>query len=198
MLVSRLPDNCVVVDAGANIGLVAVPIAQAVLLRGGVVHAFEVQRMLCYALCGSAALNDLENLIVRNQALGSTIGTLGAGRPDYSRPQDFGAFSLIDQAGPHPDQGEVVPIDCLGLPRLDFLKVDVEGMEIEVLRGARSSIERYLPWGWVEYWNVNIDDIKAQFAGLGYKFYIMDRLNMLCAPADRLARLDIPITAREA
>jgi FkbM family methyltransferase len=196
-LVSRLPDNCVVVDAGANIGLVAVPVAQAVLPRGGVVHAFEVQRMMCYALCGSAALNDLENLIVRNQALGATIGTLGAGKPDYGRPQDFGMFSLIDQAGPQLEQVEVVTVDSLGLPRLDFLKVDVEGMEIEVLKGARGSIERHLPWGWVEYWKVNVDDIKAQFVGLEYKFYIMDNLNMLCAPADKLARLNIAVTARE-
>jgi FkbM family methyltransferase len=197
MLVSRLPDHSVVVDAGANIGLVAVPVAQALLSRGGVVHAFEVQRMLCYALCGSAALNDLENLIVHNQALGSIIGTVAVGKPDYSRPQDFGLFSLVGQAGPKPAQIEMVTIDSLALARLDFLKVDVEGMEIEVLTGARGSIERHLPWAWIEYWKVNIDDIKAQFAGLGYRFYIMDSLNMLCAPADRLARLGIPVTARE-
>lgn len=197
-LVSRLQDNCVVVDAGANIGLVAVPAAQVVRARGGVVHAFEVQRMLCYALCGSAALNDLENLIVRNQALGSTIGTLRAGKPDYGRPQDFGLLSLVDQSEPQPETVEVVTIDLLGLPRLDFLKIDVEGMEIDVLQGARSSIQQHQPWGWIEYWKVNIDDIKAQFAGLGYKFYIMDDLNMLCAPPDRLALLNIAITAREA
>ena len=198
MLVSRLPDNCVVVDAGANIGLVAVPAAHAVQSRGGVVHAFEVQRMLYYALCGSAALNDLENLIVCNQALGSAIGTIGVGKPDYSRPQDFGLLSLVNQNGPQPETVEVVTINSLRLPRLDFLKIDVEGMEIEVLKGARSSIEQHRPWGWIEYWKVTIDDIKAQFAGLDYKFYIMDNLNMLCAPADRLARLDIAITAQVA
>jgi len=197
-LVGGLPDNCVVVDAGANIGLVALPVAQAVLPRGGVVHAFEAQRMMCYALCGSAALNDLENLIVRNQALGSALGTVAAGKPDYGKPQDFGTFSLLGQAGPLLEQVEVVTVDSLGLPRLDFLKIDVEGMEIEVLQGARGSIERHLPWGWVEYWKVNIDDIKAQFAGLGYKFYIMDTLNMLCAPADRLALQKISVTAPEA
>jgi FkbM family methyltransferase len=198
MLLSRLPDNCVVVDAGANIGLVAVPAALAVQTRGGVVHAFEVQRMLCYALCGSAALNDLENLIVRNQALGSTIGTLGAGKPDYSRPQDFGLFSLVNQNEPQPETIDVVTIDSLNLPRLDFLKVDVEGMEVEVLKGARGSIEQHQPLGWIEYWKVNIDDIKEQFVGLDYKFYIMDGLNMLCAPTGRLAQFKIAITAREA
>ena len=190
-LVGQLPENCVVVDAGANIGLVAVPVAQAVLPRGGVVHAFEVQRMMFYALCGSAALNDLENLFVYNQALGSAVGTLGAGRPDYGQPQDFGQFSLIDQSGAQPEQVEVVTVDSLALPRLDFFKIDVEGMEIEVLKGARNSIERHLPLAWIECWKVGVDEIKEQFVGLEYEFYAMDHLNLFCVPARKLTQLNI-------
>jgi FkbM family methyltransferase len=197
-VVGQLPENCVVVDAGANIGLVAIPIAKAVFSRGGVVHAFEAQRMMFYALCGGAALNDLENLIVHDQALGAAIGTLGAAKLDYGKPQDFGLFSLIDQASEQPDRVQVVTIDSLGLPRLDFLKIDVEGMEIEVLKGAHDSIKRHLPWGWIEYWKLDINDIKAQFVGLDYKFYIMDKLNMLCAPACKLADLKLTIRAPEA
>jgi len=193
-LVERLPENCVVVDAGANIGLVAVPVAQELLPRGGVVHAFEVQRMMFYALCGSAALNDLENLFVHHQALGSAIGTLGAGRLDYGQPQDFGLFSLVDQSAAQPDQVEVVTVDSLALPRLDFFKIDVEGMEIEVLKGARDSIERYLPLAWIEYWKVGIDDIKAQFAGLEYEFHTIDGLNMLCAPVGKLKQLNVVVS----
>jgi len=193
-MVQRLPENCVVVDAGANIGLVAVPMAQEVLPRGGVVHAFEVQRMMFYALCGSAALNDLENLYVYHKALGSAIGTLGAGRPDYGHPQDFGLFSLVDQSAAQPDQVEVVTVDSVGLPRLDFFKIDVEGMEIEVLKGARRSIERYLPLVWIEYWKVGIDAIKAQFTGIEYEFHTVDGLNMLCAPAGKLRQLNVLVS----
>jgi|SRR5579862_5579063 len=195
-LINLLPESCVVVDAGANIGLVALPVAQAVLARGGVVHAFEVQRMLYYALCGSAALNDLENLIVHNRALGRSSGILSAGKPDYGKPQDFGMFSLVEQDDARPERVECVTVDSLDLPRLDFLKVDVEGMEIDVLDGARASIDRHLPWCWIEYWKVNLADIKARFDGLDYKFYIMDKLNMLCAPAGKMGRLRI--TAAEA
>jgi FkbM family methyltransferase len=197
-LVGQLPEKCIVVDAGANVGLISIPIAKAVLPRGGVVHAFEMQRMMFYALCGSAALNDLENLIVRNQALGSAIGTLGAAKPDYSKPGDFGLFSLLDQATAQPERVEMVTIDSLGLPRLDFLKIDVEGMEIEVLKGARDSIKRHQPWGWVEYWKVDINAIKAQFAGLDYKFDMMDELNMLCAPVGKLEQRKLTIVAQEA
>jgi FkbM family methyltransferase len=190
-IISVLPENCIALDAGANIGLVAIPIARALQSRNGLVHAFEVQRMLFYALCGSVALNDLENLIVHNKALGMTVGTLGLSAVDYAKPQDFGLFSLIDQGMQPATNIDVVTIDSLNLPRLDFLKIDVEGMEIAVLNGARRSIENYNPWVWVEYWKVSIDDIKQQFAGLNYTFYIMDGLNMLCVPHGKLGPLQI-------
>jgi FkbM family methyltransferase len=197
-IVKTLPENCVVVDAGANIGFVCVPVAEEVLARGGVVHAFEVQRMIYYALCGSAALNDLENLHLYNMALGGAVGKMKSGKLDYGMEQDFGLFSLVNQDNPR-DFGEVAvtTIDSLKLPRLDFFKIDVEGMEIDVLRGARDTIQKYAPWCWVEYWKVDINDIKRQFAGLDYKFFLMDKLNMLCAPTARLKRTKIKIAADE-
>ena len=190
-IVSHLPANCVIVDAGANIGLVAVPIAQAVLPRNGVVHAFEAQRMMHYALCGSAALNDLENLYIYNKALGAERGILKAAKPNYAQPQDFGLFSLTQQDEALPERIEVVTIDSLELPGLDFLKVDVEGMEIEVLKGTRGCLERYRPCCWIEYWKVEISEIKAAFEGLDYRFYRMDPLNLLCLPTGKLPHLTV-------
>jgi FkbM family methyltransferase len=141
-IVNLLPQNCVVVDAGANIGLVSIPIAQSIKNRGGVVHSFEPQRMMAYALCGAVALNDLENLFVYHLALGATIDSIRMTKLDYGKPQDFGMVSLVEQ--PVDEQFELVelmPIDELNLSRLDFLKVDVEGMEIEVLKGGRNLIQ---------------------------------------------------------
>lgn len=187
-IIGSLPESCVVVDAGANIGFVSVPIAREILDRGGTVYAFEVQRMLYYALCGTAALNDLENLHAHNWALGSAVGTLKAEKPDYGAPQDFGMFSLVNQNDLRaPEDVAVATVDSLALPRLDFFKIDVEGMEIEVLKGARETIRTWQPWCWIEYWKVDVNDIKAQFSDLDYEFYPMDQLNLLCAPRERLA-----------
>ena len=197
-VVATLPPGCVIVDAGANIGLVSIPLAQAVRTKAGAVHAFEVQRMMFYALCGSAALNDLGNLHVYNQALGATAGFVAAGQPDYGAPQDFGLYSLAGPAiGAAPEQVTMVTIDALGLQRLDLLKIDVEGMEPEVLAGARNAIAEFLPWCWVEYWKVDIASIKAGFAGLDYKFFPMDPLNLLCAPAAKLAASGLVIEGCE-
>jgi hypothetical protein len=45
---------------------------------------------------------------------------------------------------------QLVTIDSLALPRLRLLKVDVEGMEHDVITGARASIERLRPAVYIE------------------------------------------------
>ncbi len=69
-------------------------------------------------------------------------------------------------------------------------------MEIDVLKGGRNTIEQYLPWCWIEYWKVDVQALKAQFEGLDYEFYLMDDLNMLCAPREKLAASPLSINAK--
>ena len=186
-IVDTLPNGAFVVDAGANIGLVAIPLAERLKPRGGTVLAFEVQRMIYYALCAGAALNDLDNLFTFHQGLGSHARVERLASPDYGVPQDFGMYSLLNQPPERNEAVQITTLDDLGLPRLDFLKIDVEGMEMEVLAGAKGMIGRHRPWCWVEYWMVGAETIAGAFAGLGYECYVVDQLNMLCAPAERLA-----------
>lgn len=197
-IVHTLPDQSVTIDAGANIGLVCIPIALTVAPKSGVVHAVEDQRPLLYALCGTTVLNDLSNLHVHQLGLGAARSVLELPPIDYGRPQDFGSISLVGVPGSGKgDRVQIVTIDSLGMHRLDFLKIDVEGMEIEVLTGARLTIESFQPWVWVEYWKTHVDDIKHQFDGLNYRFFVLDQLNMLCAPAVRAAGVPIPANAVE-
>ena len=194
-IVRTLPAGAITVDGGANIGLIAIPLALALAANGGKVIAFEAQRMMFYALCGGAALNDLENLEAFNKALGAKAGRIRVPRVNYGVEQDFGTVTLTGE----PAEGEevdLVAIDSLGLPRLDFLKIDVEGMEIDVLKGAATTIRQYHPWCWIEYWKVGEDRIKSVFHGQRYKFFRMDELNMLCAPGER-ASSEIKIHAPE-
>jgi FkbM family methyltransferase len=186
-VVNVLPDGAVCVDAGANIGLVAIPIAQALKPRGGRVAAFEVQRMLFYALCGAAALNDLDNLFAYHAGLGGVERQAAFDPPDYSIAQDYGTLSLARGKGEGAEIVDIVPIDNLGLSRVDFLKIDVEGMEPEVIAGARQTILKHRPWCWVEYFVLGLDKVKEAFAPFpDYEFRVMDELNVLCAPREKL------------
>jgi len=62
----------------------------------------------------------------------------------------------------------MVSIDSLALPRLDLLKVDVERMEMDVLVGARETIERCRPALMVEWIKVGIPEITAFIEPIGY------------------------------
>lgn len=186
-IADTLPDGAFAVDAGANVGLVSIPLAQRLKPRRGTVLAYEVQRMIYYALCAGAVLNDLDNLFTFHQGLGAASRIERIAASDYGAPQDFGMYSLLNQPAERDEAVQIMAVDELGLPRLDLFKIDVEGMEMEVLAGARRTISRHRPWCWVECWMVGAETIASAFAGLDYACYRLDDLNLLCAPADRLA-----------
>ncbi|AXF22596.1 FkbM family methyltransferase [Burkholderia pyrrocinia] len=181
-VIDQLPDGAIAVDGGANAGLVCVPIAHRLRARGGRVYAFEPQRTLFHALGGTVVLNELDNLHLLNMGLASCNGTMKVPDVDYGQDADFGTVSLVDGQSSGGTPTPVVRLDSLGLPRLDFLKLDIEGMEIDALRGARQLIETHLPWCWIEYWKVGEAPIIDTFTGLDYTFYRIDGLNMLCVP----------------
>jgi hypothetical protein len=62
-----------------------------------------------------------------------------------------------------------VSIDSLALERLDFVKIDVEGMEIDVLRGARATLERCKPIVMAEVIKSDLQGLVAYLQGLGYE-----------------------------
>jgi len=157
--------------------------------------------MLYNALCGTVALNDLENVSVFNQCLGRERGFLEVPAQDYSKTSDFGTLSLSEQpittSKPKLSAVPIERIDDLGLVRLDFLKIDVEGMEIDVLMGGSKTIDQYRPWCWIEYWRCDKKELMSFFAKRNYMIYRMDDLNVLCAPIDKLdesrLRIDAPL-----
>jgi FkbM family methyltransferase len=198
-IVNSLSEGSIILDIGANIGLVGVPLAKLVKEKNGTVYCFEVQKMIYYALCGTVALNDLDNLHVFNYGLGSTKTKLSVPIPDYSKEEDYGEVSLVL---PHIldkytnfESVDIDTIDNLNLPRLDFIKIDVEGMEIEVLKGGVETIKKYRPWCWIEQWRVDKDTLISQFNNIDYTIYQMDFLNVIACPNEKLSTLGLTINA---
>mgnify|MGYP001645040635 FL=1 len=72
----------------------------------------------------------------------------------------------------------MLSIDILNLPRIDLIKMDVEGMEIEVLDGASESIAKNKPIMLVEILKTGRDKIVDFFKDLNYEFFIED-INLL-------------------
>lgn len=131
----------VALDVGANIGALTVAMAHQVQTTGAVV-AFEPQRAIYDILCNNLRLNGLTNVRALRQAAGSEPGTLRVPPLDYAGANNFGGVSL---GGAEGEDVPVVTIDSLNLPRLRLLKIDVEGMEVEALSGARATIALLQP-----------------------------------------------------
>jgi FkbM family methyltransferase len=137
-----------VLDVGANVGTVTLPLARQVGPAGHV-FAFEPQRLILQALCATLTLNGLTNVRAIHAAVGRESGTLRVPALDATRPGNYGAFAVK----PGETVGEKVPLttlDSLELTHCDLVKIDVEGQDYEVLLGAEQTVARCRPHVYME------------------------------------------------
>ena len=140
-LCNAIVEGSFVVEVGANIGTHTVPMAQKVGKKGHLL-VFEPQRVLHHMLCGNLAINALWNVTTERVALGSKKGTSLVPLIDYSEPGNFGSVEMSETEG---EPVALMRLDDYPIPALHFLKIDVEGMELEVLKGATELIKKYRP-----------------------------------------------------
>jgi FkbM family methyltransferase len=137
----RIGAGAVFVDAGANIGAYTVPASRQVGPNGRVV-AFEAHPVTYAYLARNIVLNTLGNVVGLNNALGSKPGWV---EMDYQRSNP-GETHVAADSTPTGTRVELVTLDDtmtrLGIARIEYLKIDVEGYELQVLRGARGIIDR--------------------------------------------------------
>jgi FkbM family methyltransferase len=171
----------IVIDVGANIGSFALPVAAAFPQQD--VICFEAQRLVSYQLCGAVALNGFSNVEVRHAAVSDHAGVLEFAAPNYAVETNIGAMSLdsrINGIRGACTQGAVervqmIRLDDLPISDLRLLKIDVEGMELAVLRGAEALLARnsYPPilcecWN-AEWFEADRLALFAWFAQHGYQ-----------------------------
>ncbi|KRB32104.1 MULTISPECIES: FkbM family methyltransferase [Mesorhizobium] len=147
---TALPNAAVVFDIGSNIGMTAVVAAKQGAAK---VYAFEpdpnVFSFLLDTVKANAALVDAHNI-----ALGSKEGTLSF----FSNPDSASASHLVTEntLGHSPTHRvRMSTFDAFvtshQIHRIDFIKIDVEGFEIDVLWGARETIPRLKPSLLIEF-----------------------------------------------
>jgi len=136
-----------VVEAGANIGSITVPLAR-VVGAGGRLIAFEPQRVAFTLLCANCALNELGQIEPRRAAVGATPGEIVVPVLPQDRALNFGGVALSGSGSG--DRVPVVRIDDLGLDACRLIMADVEGMEASVIKGARDTIGMHRPILYVE------------------------------------------------
>ncbi len=83
-------------------------------------------------------------------------------------------------------------IDEIGLPRVDFMKIDIEGMEMEALEGARQTIERSRPMMLIERIKADPTQLITWLEHRGYKV-VQVGINMLAIHTSDKTLADIKI-----
>ena len=158
-----------VLEIGANIGAHTVELSHLVG-PGGMVHAFEPQRLMFQLLCANLALNSRRNVSAHPVAVGETRAVARIPAPDPTQPANFGGVSLRT-GGPGEDV-PVVRIDDITVASCQVMKIDVEGMEVPALRGARETIRRLRPILYVENDRpANSPTLIALLLEFGYRLY---------------------------
>lgn len=135
------PGDCVV-DVGANLGYYATLFGGLVGPEGRVL-AIEANPANADLCARNLAQNHLDGVVTLERA---AAGPEGSSALLYMSRNNFGAHTMVKPDGDaEAVRVEVIPIDALvaDWPRLDFIKIDVEGYEPFVFAGARAALARF-------------------------------------------------------
>ena len=177
-------DGVVAVDCGANIGVHTVEWAKRMHGWGEVI-AIEAQERIFYALAGNIAINNCFNARAMHAAVAAKTGTMRVPTPDYLTAASFGSLELrpradtefigqpIDYSDERSTAIRTVTVDSLGLARIDLIKIDVEGMELEAIEGADGSLARSRPVLIVEAIKSDKANLRTVLEQRGYRLFEM-------------------------
>ena len=150
LMLRELQPDSVLFDIGANVG--AFTLAAASQLPEGEVHAFEPWPVHLGRLCANIRLNGFANVHVNPFALGKEKQTATLHIID---PVNTGMATLYPgENGPNIPSVDQTLISCQvlddyvrerGMARIDMMKIDVEGSELNVLKGGRKTLEHFRP-----------------------------------------------------
>ena len=178
-------------DVGANIGTHSVALAK----RFGnkiTIRAFEAQRQVYYTLCGNIAINGLDNVICEFTAVSDVSNDIiEIQLPDYNSINNFGGVELI-QAEHSDNQNMSKPItEFIKTTALDsykdevdFIKMDVEGMEHLALEGARYMLAANRPVCFIEMMKTDQSKVKSIFKELNYIAYAYKKDDWIFCPEE--------------
>ncbi|MTI17013.1 FkbM family methyltransferase [Rhodobacteraceae bacterium RKSG542] len=161
-----VPEGSTVIDIGANIGNHS--LYWATQAKAARVIAFEPVAGIYGTLIGNIEANGLDEII---EAYPFALGDKGGRGAIYAYdPSNLGGTAIRSD-----QQGDLIitPLDDmdLGLERLDLMKIDVEGFELAVLKGAATTLKRFRPALFVESFEGEFAMVKQHLQDSGYRLF---------------------------
>ena len=178
-----IKDGDIILEIGANIGCFCIPIAKKVGSNGKV-YAFEPQKFIFNLLKKNIECNELKNVQVFNNAIGNTNKILELNDFDYSQQGNFGGIGLKEDydnsccariKGTKKNKIQTFTLNnFLNLKKCNFIKIDVELMELDVLSGGNEFIKKFRPIIWLENQNDFPNKINDYLLSIEYQPFWME------------------------
>ncbi|MBX9615390.1 MAG: FkbM family methyltransferase [Caulobacteraceae bacterium] len=160
------------VDLGANIGAISLPVARD--HRGTRVLSVEAHRGLAQILSANALGNGLENIEVFNIGAGARRDIADFPTPSLDQPGNFGTLGFAARDAYSTSPVLMLPLDDLAPADTRLVKVDVEGYELEVLKGAVTTLNDLRPIWLIESSHIHREASRAVMATMkaaGYRIH---------------------------
>ncbi len=172
-----------VLDVGAHIGLYSIP-ASTVVHKEGLIYAFEPSSANCVYLERHKRFNGIENIKVLSYLVGETASD----NTEFYEAKDADAMNSVFVRKNRNNYKKIlkkqVSLDEFCIKNRiapEVLKIDVEGAELGVLKGAKGIFTKYKP---VVFLSVHprtlsligqsAEDVLEQIRRLGYSIYGAD------------------------
>lgn len=168
-----------IVEVGANIGNHMLYYCSQ--LQAQTVYCFEPNKINRSVLEKNISLNHLENNVkVFDVALGEKSG-IGVEKSFSLANTGMNRIEAVDANAIHGIS--IKPMDDFKFEKIDFIKIDVEGFEVQVLIGAKETILKNKPIIMVEVFEDNLAFVNAFMTDLGYENkYVLESHNYIFQP----------------
>jgi FkbM family methyltransferase len=173
------PSGTLALDIGAHVGIWTRRLA----VNFSKVIAFEP--IPKHIECHKLNCEELDNVVLNEIALSNVNKT-----QEMSTKDTNSGMSTLEtprwRSTTESMKVETRTLDSYNLPNIDFIKIDVEGWEAQVLEGGLTTILKYRPRMYIEIWpnkyNMVADILEWDF---GYTLQLVGKANYICEPGDR-------------
>ncbi len=138
--VKNIKEGDICLDIGANIGHHTIIMSQSTG-KNGHVYAFEPITYIRQQMENSLELNGIKNVTTIPDALSNKEGKMTL----FINPENVAGSSFVNDAENEKLNVDVKTLDSYNFEKVDFMKIDVEGFEYNVLRGAEQTIAKHHP-----------------------------------------------------
>lgn len=187
----QLPDNAVVLDCGAHIGLSVLYIKS--ICPGAQITAFEPDKYNFQLLSKNVEAQRLGDVVLENKAIWKEVTTL-----QFEGGVDMGSHLMEGNGDAQFESSEAFSVKTARLrdvmashPKIDFLKMDIEGAEYDVLKDIEDQLYRvdnfFLEYHGSFAEGYRLNEMLAIVTKSGFSYYIAEAGKVYPTPFYRKA-----------